>query len=226
MTEGVDVKEKIETPTLDGLKAQWQSFVVELVRDPKRNATQAAIRAGYPKKGAHVQGSRLLRSVKVQAAVKEAEKAMAAELAITPDRVLKELAAIAFARPKDYTSWGPGGTKLKDSDGLTDDQAAAVAEVSEVYVAEKVDDSQMELFGEDLDGVDKDAADAADVEKRIVTKRVNVKFHNKTKALELMARHFGMLKDKIDVDLKADDLAAKLAAAKNRVEHDRSTASV
>ena len=46
-----------------------QRFVEEYLLD--LNATQAAIRAGYSARTAEVQGSRLLRNAKVQAAVEE-----------------------------------------------------------------------------------------------------------------------------------------------------------
>jgi phage terminase small subunit len=50
-----------------------QRFVEEYLVD--LNATQAAIRAGYSPKSAECQGSRLLRNVKVAAAIREAKAA-------------------------------------------------------------------------------------------------------------------------------------------------------
>ena len=49
-----------------------QEFLVDL------NATQAAIRAGYSKKGAHVRGSELLSNRKVALAVEGAKASLAA----------------------------------------------------------------------------------------------------------------------------------------------------
>lgn len=54
-------------PTLKRLTFKQQSFVNEYVID--RNATQAAIRAGYARPSARVQGARLLAHPEVRAAV-------------------------------------------------------------------------------------------------------------------------------------------------------------
>jgi phage terminase small subunit len=45
--------------------------------------------------------------------------------------VLRELALVAFARMVNFAEWGPDGVTLKPSASLTDDQQAAVAEVSQ-----------------------------------------------------------------------------------------------
>jgi hypothetical protein len=44
--------------------------------------------------------------------------------------VLKQYARIAFANPRRLTRWGPEGLALLPSDGLSEDDAAAVAWVS------------------------------------------------------------------------------------------------
>ena len=54
---------------LDQTEPRQGLFVREYCRD--LNGTQAAIRAGYAVDGAHAQASRLLRDVKVQAAISE-----------------------------------------------------------------------------------------------------------------------------------------------------------
>jgi hypothetical protein len=64
-------------------------FVAEYLID--RNATQAAIRAGYSAKTATMQGSRLLRYDNVQAAVERGEAEIAASLAITVEGVAAQL---------------------------------------------------------------------------------------------------------------------------------------
>ena len=54
-----------------------------------------------------------------------------AKLDITRERVLRELAAIAFGDARGVMSWGPDGVRLRDSEELTDYEAASVAEVAE-----------------------------------------------------------------------------------------------
>ena len=70
-------------------------FVREYLTD--FNATQAAIRAGYSPKGASVQGSRLLANAKVQSEVERLSKCKDDELGLSNDRILHEIAQIAFS---------------------------------------------------------------------------------------------------------------------------------
>ena len=60
------------------------------------NATRAAIDAGFGEAGAHAQGARLLRNVKVAAAIAAGQARRAKKLEITAERVLGELAKLAF----------------------------------------------------------------------------------------------------------------------------------
>ena len=59
------------------------------------NATQAAIRAGFSEKTAHVQGSRVLKDVRVAKAIAAALEARSARVGFTADDVLRKLAEIA-----------------------------------------------------------------------------------------------------------------------------------
>jgi phage terminase small subunit len=108
------------------LNQQQQAFVQEYLKD--RNATQAAIRAGYSKATARQIGARLLRHVHIKDACEEAQKQhlarIQAETGITLERTLKEIARLAFFDAR----------KLYDADGkpipinlLDDDTAAAIA---------------------------------------------------------------------------------------------------
>ena len=74
---------------MNKLTAKQERFVAEYLID--LNATQAAIRAGYAKKGAAVEGSRLLANPKVAAAVAAAQAARAERTEITQDYVLTSI---------------------------------------------------------------------------------------------------------------------------------------
>jgi phage terminase small subunit len=76
-----------------------QRFVREYLTD--FNATQAAIRAGYSPKGASVQGARLLANAKVQAEVERLSKDKDAQLGLSNERILEELAGIAFSNEEE-----------------------------------------------------------------------------------------------------------------------------
>ena len=81
------------------LTEKQQRFVEEYLVD--LNATQAAIRAGYSVKTADVQGSRMLGNVKVQSAIGEAMALRSRRTGINQDRVVLELAKIAFVKITD-----------------------------------------------------------------------------------------------------------------------------
>lgn len=61
------------------------------------NATQAAIRAGYSEKTAYSQGQRLLKNVEVAEAIERGQSKTGQRLEITKDRIVEELAKMAFA---------------------------------------------------------------------------------------------------------------------------------
>jgi phage terminase small subunit len=68
---------------------------------------------------------------KLENEIAEAKKEQSERTKITADRIIKELARIAFIDPRKVFKWGPDGVTLRPSDELTEDEAAIVAEVSE-----------------------------------------------------------------------------------------------
>lgn len=169
------------------LSHKQRCFVDEYLID--LNATQAAIRAGYSAKTAQEQSSRLLSNVMVKAAVAARMKDREKRTGIEQDRVLKELARLAFFDIR----------RLYDADGnpipihkLDDDTAAAVAglDIMEEY----------EGYGED---------------RKFIGYTKKYKLTDKTANLTLAMRHLGMLKDSLDVNFK-DGLAGRMAAARMR----------
>ncbi|MDR1515435.1 MAG: terminase small subunit [Synergistaceae bacterium] len=106
-------------------------FVEEYLID--MNATQAAIRAGYAENTAYSVGQRLMKNVETEINSALAERSK--RTGVTADRVVQELARIAFVDTRQIFEWGPDGVTLRPSDELTDDEAAIVAEVSETRSA-------------------------------------------------------------------------------------------
>ena len=96
-----------------------QEYLIDL------NATQAAIRAGYSVKTADQQGSRLLANVKVQTQIAKAMAERSKRTGINQDRVVIELARIAFVNPKNLIN--PEDASIKDN--ATDDDLACVQSV-------------------------------------------------------------------------------------------------
>ena len=111
------------------LSAKQLRFVDEYLID--LNATQAAKRAGYSERTANEQGARLLAKVSIQNEVEKRMSDREQRTEITQDRVLQELAKIAFGDPRRVMTWGADGVTLKESSELSDDDAALVASVSE-----------------------------------------------------------------------------------------------
>ena len=81
------------------LSEQRQRFVDEYLID--LNGTQAAIRAGYSAKTAQEQASRLLSNVMVQQAIAKRMAERSKRTGINQDRVVLELAKIAFVKMTD-----------------------------------------------------------------------------------------------------------------------------
>src|SRR3954453_10757168 len=116
------------------LNDRQRRFVEQYLVD--LNATQAAIRSGYSVATANQIGARLLANVKVAAAIAEAQAARNRRTEVTADRVVLELARVAFGDPRRVMSWGPGGVRLRPSAELADEKAAIVAEMGETTTKE------------------------------------------------------------------------------------------
>ena len=102
------------------------------------NATRA-YRAAYPSvkkdETAAAAAARMLRNVKVQEYISERMQERQQRTEVTQDMVVKELAAIAFARATDYVeirSDGVCGTVvIKPTTDLSDQQISAIAGIKE-----------------------------------------------------------------------------------------------
>lgn len=141
-------------------------FVREYLVD--LNAARAAVRAGYSPKAAKVTACRIRNRSRVKAAIDAALAERAAKLEITTERVLREMALLAFANVLDYFTPLPDGTAHVDLSGLTREQAAAIADLTvEEFVSGR-------------------GAAGRDV------RRVKVKLADKSRNLELIGKHLGM----------------------------------
>jgi phage terminase small subunit len=99
--------------------------------------TQAeAYREAYPKsrewkdESVWQRASLLSKNPNVQSRVQELTSKAAAANEVTVERVLKELARIAFGDARRVMAWGPEGVVLVESSELSDDDAAIVSEAS------------------------------------------------------------------------------------------------
>ncbi|MFW1952197.1 terminase small subunit [Acinetobacter beijerinckii] len=151
------------------LRGKQQRFVDEYLVD--RNATQAAIRAGYSAKTAYSIGEENLRKPEVKKAIELGEAEIAERTKITQDKVMKELEKIGFSNMLDYITITNGGDPVTDFSALTRDQAAAISEiVVEEYTEGRGDEARN-------------------------VKRTKFKLSDKRSALVDMGKHLGMFKD-------------------------------
>lgn len=144
-------------------------FVEEYLID--LNATQAAIRAGYSPDSAKEIGSENLTKPDIAKAVDQAIAERSRRTGVNADRVVRELAKIAFVNAGEVVDLD---TALL-MDKISDDDMAAIQSV------------KVKTFGED--GVERE-----------------VKLADKLKALELLGKHLGLFKDKVEINgnVKAD----------------------
>lgn len=123
---------------------------------------------------ANVNGSKLLRNAKVQEYISAKQKEIEKRTEVTQDMVIKELAKIAFLDiRKLYTENG----QLKNVADIDGDTAGAI--------------SSLETL-EEYEGYGNDREKIGDTQK--------VRLLDKTKALELLGKHLGMFKDKVEIE--------------------------
>ena len=107
-------------------------FVKEYLKD--LNGTQAYIRAGYKVKdenSAAVMANRLLRNVKIQEKIQSAMKKREKRTEITQDRVLKEIANLAFTDRTGIVNLKNNSLIIKNFDELSPEQKACISGVKE-----------------------------------------------------------------------------------------------
>lgn len=138
------------------LTDKQKKFIDEYLVD--LNATQAAMRAGYKEKAAYRTGAENLRKPQIQEEIQKRLQERQQRTEVTQDMVVKELAAIAFARATDYVeirSNGVCGTVvIKPTTNLSDQQIRAIAGIKEGAngIEIKLNDKEkaLELLGRHL----------------------------------------------------------------------------
>ncbi len=111
------------------LSKRQKLFVAEYLVD--LNATQAAIRAGYSEKTAGVIASENLKKPNIMAEIQKEIERRATRVEITQDRVLKELANVAFANGTDFVRIDSGRVMIRDTKEVSEDRRSAIAGIKE-----------------------------------------------------------------------------------------------
>ena len=106
------------------LNAKQQRFVEEYLID--LNATQAAIRAGYKKtEYTDTNANKLLENTRIREAIDKAMAERSKRTGINQDRVIQELARIAFVNPQNVINAENGSVR----DDATEDDLACIQAV-------------------------------------------------------------------------------------------------
>lgn len=151
--------------------------------------TDAIRRAGYahPNKNC---GIFSLPAVKAE--IERRERVVRERYNVTYDRVVDELARIAFSSPLDFMEPDEDGGMTVDLTKADADMLRAIGEFQiETYIEGRGEDAQR-------------------------VKRVKLKPWNKQAALEALMRHAGLSKEKSPLEVMGD-LAARILAARKRV---------
>lgn len=139
------------------------------------NATQAAIRAGYSPDTAKAIGCENLTKPDIRAHIDLVMAERSRRTGVNADRVIRELAKIAFVNATDVID--PKTATVKEN-ALPEDTAA-------------IQSVKVKTFGED--GLERE-----------------IKMADKLKALEMLGRHLGMFKDKLELSGGLDTEKTKL----------------
>lgn len=159
-------------------------FVEEYLID--LNATQAAIRAGYSPDSAKEIGSENLTKPNIANAINQALAERSRRIGVNADRVVRELAKIAFVNAGEVIDLDTA--LLKDK--ISEDDMAAIQSV------------KVKTFGED--GLERE-----------------IKLADKLKALELLGKHLGMFKDKVELDGAVQTEMTNLGAILEQLKRDK-----
>ena len=106
---------------------QQYMFVLEYLKDLDANA--AALRAGYSPNAARAAGSELVGKKKIRDVLELELSLRSVRTQTSADRVVRELARIAFVDPRNVMRWDAAGVAVIDSSKIDDDTAAAIQEI-------------------------------------------------------------------------------------------------
>lgn len=150
------------------LTARQQKFVDEYLVD--LNASKAAVRAGYAEKYAGANIDKLLKNTEIASEISKKQIERSKRTEITQDRVLLEIARLAFNDPRKAFDDNNALLPVKQ---WPDEVAASISSIK----TKEITDSEGNTVGISQE----------------------VKFWDKSKNLDLAARHLGMLNDKLEL---------------------------
>jgi phage terminase small subunit len=143
------------------LTPKQEAFVREYLQC--LNATEAAKRAGYSEKTAEQLGYQLLQKTSVSDAIAQQQKKLQDTFEITQERIIKELAAVAFGNVGMVANWNEEEMSAIPKDQMDENAIKYLDSIEKI------------TLGEDITQV-----------------KVKTLANQKVKALELLGKHVGL----------------------------------
>lgn len=155
------------------LNDKQRKFIDEYMKD--HNASQAALRAGYSKTSHTEIGAQLLCKTHVKDEISRRQKISATQHSNLRDKVIKELAILAFSDMADYGSWNQSGFDVTDSGQVDPDKRRAISEVDmrednsgvKMKIKKESKIKALELLGKHF-GIFEDKREADEIEPFVI----------------------------------------------------------
>lgn len=167
------------------------------------NGTQAALKAGYSKDGAHVQASRLLRRERVSSYIKELKGELVENVFVEAMDVLKEYIKIAFADITNYVTFGQKEVPVMGMFGPMKDETGneitRIVNYVDLHEADMVDGSIITEVKLGKDGV-------------------SVKLADKMKALDKLAQYFDLVPDNFKRQIEEERHKMQMEVQKAQID--------
>jgi phage terminase small subunit len=174
---------------------RYRIFAREYLAD--LNGKRAAFAAGYSKRSAEVTASRLLKKTRVRKLIRKLMNRRAEKLELNAEKVLRELARLAFANMIDYIEIGQDGAARVKLSRVDREKGAAIQEVTVDEYAERT--------GRTPDG--KPTFETV--------KRIKLRLADKGQNLERLGRHLKLFTDKVELT-GIESLAESIEKARKR----------
>lgn len=156
---------------------------------------RAMIAAGYSES---TPSSSVFGRDDVKDAIEVRRARVAGKTKVTEERIIEELAKLAFTNMGDLLEVNEDGSAFLDLNGMTDAHRAALSEVT-------TEEGLISHRGAE--------GEPAEIERKVKTK---VKFASKQAALDTLVRVFGMAKDKIEISA-VSSFAARINEARKQI---------
>lgn len=190
-----------------GLTEKQHLFCLYYIKN--RNATQAAMKAGYSKESAHVQGCVLLKHPKVSKEIRRLKKLMATEVFLDAKDVLQKYVQIAFSDITECVefgqrevqvmgAFGPVYRKVQNGDEEEEVPVMKTVNFIDIKSSNEVDGSLIQEVSQGKDGV-------------------KIKFLDKMKALEKLEKYVDLFGD-MEFKHKIEEEKIKIAEQKLELE--------